>query len=464
MRLAIGLPLRDPAGLDAFIAQLYDPASPNYRQYLTPQELADRFGPTEQDYEAVKEFARSNGLAAVYAAFNNRDMVLDVTGPSAAVEKALHITLHTYQHPTEGRQFFAPDTEPTVDTGLPVADIEGLSDYSKPHPRLKTMDVSKLVAKNGSAPDGSGSYFGNDFRNAYTVGTTLTGTGQSVGLLEFDGYYTNDITAYARAAGGGRTNIVIQKVLLDSYNGVPENSGANVEVSLDIEMAMAIAPGLSKIVVFEAGESGSQIDLLNSMLSYSNTVRQLSSSWGWSGGPSSSVDSIFKLMSGAGQSFFNASGDSCAFTTGGSSVNGVDNPSLQNAPSSSPYITQVGATTLTMNGTGSSYSSETVWNWGVEFGSSYDGVGSSGGISSSYTMPSWQTSVVNMAGRGGSATQRNIPDVAPDRGQHLCGFRRGRRGPGRHWGHQLRRAAMGGFYCVGEPAGCSRRQAPGGFY
>jgi len=412
MRLAIGLPLRDPAGLDAFLAQLYDPASPNYRHYLSAEELSARFGPTEQDYDAVKEFARSNGLA-VAATFNNR-LILDVTGPVAAVEKAFHITLRTYQHPTEARQFFAPDSEPAVTVDLPVADVEGLSDFSKPHPRLKKMDVTKITSKSGSAPDGSGSYFGNDFRNAYASNTALTGAGQMVGLLQFDGFYSNDIAAYAAAAGGGRAGIPIQTVLLDGYNGAPTtgpNSG-NIEVSLDIEMSMSMAPGLAKIVVFEAGPSGFQNDILNSMLTFSNSVKQLSSSWGWPGGPSTSTDAIFKLMQGAGQSFFNASGDSDAFTTGANSVNGVDNTSLDNAPSSSPYITQVGGTTLTMNGKGVSYSTETVWNWGVEYGSSYDGVGSSGGISSSYPLPTWQASVSNMAGRGGSASFRNIPDVA----------------------------------------------------
>jgi subtilase family serine protease len=417
LRLAIGVPLRDPSGLDQLLAQLYDPASPNYRQFLTPAELAARFGPTEQDYEAVKQFAHTNGLA-VATTYNNR-LVLDVIGPAAAVEKALHITLHTYQHPTEARLFFAPDTEPTVAADLPVADIQGLSDFSRPHPRFKKMDVTKILSKNGSAPDGSGSYFGNDFRNAYASGTTLTGAGQEVGLLQFDGFYSNDIAAYAASAGGGRANIPIQTVLLDGYDGVPTtgaNSG-NTEVSLDIEQAMAMAPGLARIVVFEGGPNGSPNDILNSMLSFSNTVKQLSSSWGWSEGPSTTTDAIFKNMSGAGQSFFNASGDSDAFTTGASSANGVDNPSLDNAPSSSPYITQVGGTTLTMNGTGSSYSSETVWNWGVEYGSLYDGEGSSGGISSyysmpNYSMPSWQTNVSNMAGRGGSASARNIPDVA----------------------------------------------------
>jgi subtilase family serine protease len=414
LNLAIGLPLRDEPGVDDFLEQLYDPASPNFRQFLTPEEFTARFGPTEQDYEAVKIFARSNGLAVI-TTYSNR-LVLDVAGTAAAVEKAFHITLRTYRHPTGARDFYAPDTEPVVDAALPVADIQGVSDFSRPHPRLHLMNalMANAIAKSGSAPDGSGSYFGNDFRNAYAPGTTLTGAGQSVGLFEADGYYSKDISAYAAAAGNGRTNIAIQAVLLDGYNGMP-TAGANSgspEVSLDIEMAMAIAPGLAKIVVFEGNPNNfAPNDILNSMLASSGTVKNLSCSWGWSGGPSTTMDNIFKNMAAVGQSFFGASGDSDAFTTGANSVNGVDNHSLANAPSSSPYITQVGGTTLTMNGNGASYGSETVWNWGYD-SSSGGYIGSSGGISSYYSIPSWQTNIINMAARGGSAKQRNIPDVA----------------------------------------------------
>src|ERR1700678_44448 len=62
LQLAIGIPLRDPAGLKDFLAQLYDPASPAFHHYLTPDEFTARFGPTEADYAAVKKFAQTNGL------------------------------------------------------------------------------------------------------------------------------------------------------------------------------------------------------------------------------------------------------------------------------------------------------------------------------------------------------------------------------------------------------------------
>lgn len=410
MRLAIGLPLRDPAGLSNFLAEVYNPPGPRFRHFLTVDQLTARFGPTEQDYEAVKAFVRGHGLA-VTGTFGNR-LVLDVMGPAAAVEKAWQITLRTYRHPTEARTFYAPDREPRVAATLPVVDIQGLTDYARPHAKRHRIPMAKQAAKGGSAPDGSGAYFGNDFRNAYVPGTALTGAGQMVGLFEFDGFYTNDVVAYAQAAGGGRSHIPIQVVQLEGFDGIPTDVNNSSEVSLDIDMAMAMAPGLAGIVVFEADTNGLPNDLLDAMLTYSNTVHQLSCSWGWGGGPSNTTEAIFQSMDAVGQSFFNASGDTDAFTAGNTSSNSVDNPELQNAPSSSPSITQAGATTLTMKGTGSGYSSETVWNWGVEYGANYDGVGSSGGVSSYYPIPWWQTNVANMTTRGGSTSNRNIPDVA----------------------------------------------------
>src|SRR5208283_3892813 len=289
---AIGLQLRNQAALTDLIQQLYDPASPNYHQYLTPEQFTEQFGPTEQDYQKVIAFAKRNGLTVTGTSANR--VLLDVSGSVADIEKAFQVTMLTYRHPTEARDFFAPDTEPTVAAALPVVDIQGLSDFSRPHPKLVKRGVANAVPQNGSAPDGSGAYFGNDFRNAYVPVTTLTGAGQAVGLVEFDGFYSNDIVAYATAAGNWRTNIPIQTVLIDGVSGTPGYSGisgANDEVSLDIEMAIAMAPGLAKVVVYEGGSL--QNDVLNTMVAASNTVRNLSCSWTWGGGPSTTTDSIF---------------------------------------------------------------------------------------------------------------------------------------------------------------------------
>ncbi len=399
LSLAIGLPLRNPEGLTNLLRQIYDPTGPLYRQYLTPDQFAARFGPAEQDYAAVIEFARSNGFT-VTVTHPNR-VVLDVNAAVGDIERAFHLTMRVYPHPRENRTFYAPDTEPSLDLSVPVADISGLDNLTLPHPmNLKPMPTTRqgsATPRAGSAPGGA--YMGNDFRAAYVPGVTaLTGAGQTVGLVQFDGFYASDITAYETQAG--LPNVTLQTVLLDGYNGVPTtgaNSG-NGEVSLDIEMCISMAPGLSKVILYEAGPSGIPNDILNRMVT-DNQAKQLSCSWGWSGGPTTTTDNIFLQMGAQGQSFFTASGDSDAYTAGA-----IDNPSNFNTPSDNPYITVVGGTTLTTTGPGGSWVSETVWNWG-------GGQGSSGGISSYYTIPSWQQGI-SMSGIGGSTTYRNIPDVA----------------------------------------------------
>ncbi len=400
--LAIGLPLRNEAALDELISQLYDPQSANFHKFLTPQEFTARFGPTEEDYQAVIQFAEANGLT-VAGRHSNR-VILDVTGGVPNVEHAFSISLRRYQHPTETRDFFAPDTEPSVPTNVPVADMWGLTDYGLPKPLARRANSVKSAPLNYNGSGPGGNYRGIDFRNAYVPGTSLTGAGQVAAVVEFDGYYTSDITNYE--AQIGYTNVPLQNVLVDSVSGTPGYSGlsdAVLEVSLDIELLISMAPSLSKLIVYEGS---SPYDVFNRIVT-DNSARQISCSWFWTAGPThrwtthsgTTLDSQLKQMVAQGQSFFEASGDSDAYT-GSQAFNSTSGP----IPMDSIYMTSVGGTSLTMNGTGASWNSETVWNWGND-------TGSGGGITPNYTIPSWQTNV-SMATNGGSTTHRNVPDVA----------------------------------------------------
>lgn len=406
IKLSIGLPLRNTQELTNLLQQVYNRASPQYRRYLTPQQFTERFGPSERDYQSVIAFAIGRGLTPTLKHPNR--MLLEVSGTVAAVENAFQITLNRYQHPTENRVFYAPNVEPTVPSGFAILDVSGLSDLGRPRPkyRLPTNQVqgasfqaAAVAPKAGSAPGGN--YMGTDFRAAYAPGVTLRGEGQTVGLLQFDGYSATDIQAYAAFAG--LPNVPLVNVLLDGFNGVP---GVNqVEVCLDIEMAMSMAPGLSSIVVYMAGPFGIPNNILNRMAT-DNLAQQLSCSWGWTGGPKFTTEQIFLQMAAQGQSFFTASGDFDAFLPGQ-----VDSPFYFGSPASSPNITTVGGTTLFTASPAGPRLSETVWNWGNTFGTNFDGIGSSGGISSFYSIPSWQTGV-DMSANGGSTAFRNIPDVA----------------------------------------------------
>src|SRR5437588_5262114 len=53
LRLAIGLPLRNQPALARLLENLYDPANPEYRQFITPGQFTEQFGPSVQDYQAV---------------------------------------------------------------------------------------------------------------------------------------------------------------------------------------------------------------------------------------------------------------------------------------------------------------------------------------------------------------------------------------------------------------------------
>jgi uncharacterized repeat protein (TIGR03803 family) len=379
LNLAISLPLRDREGLTNLLQQLYDPASPNFRHFLTPEQFAQRFAPTEEDYQAVVHFARSHGLL-VTAQHPNRTLV-SVQGTVADIERAFHVTLNEYEHPTESRTFFAPDGLPSLDLTTPILAVSGLDNYVVPHPCLKPSRPGKAKPALGSGPNGA--YLGNDFRAAYLPYVTLTGAGQTVGMLEFDsGYFQSDITAYESLAH--LPNVPVSAVLLDGYNGGP--GIGNDEVSLDIEMVISMAPGLTQVLVYEGAITD---DILNRMAT-DNLAKQIAASWTYQIDAES--DQIFLQFAAQGQSYFNASGDGDAYS-------GSVPP-----PTDDPNITIVGGTTLSTTGGGGAWVSETVWNEG-------GGEGSAGGISPTIAIPIWQKGI-SMTANQGSTTMRNLPDVA----------------------------------------------------
>ena len=383
LRLAVGLPLRDPAGLNAFLEALYDPTSPVFHQYLTPAQFTDRFGPTENAYQAVIAFLRTNGFT-IADTHPNR-LIVDVKGSAADIERTFNFHLNVYQHPTEARTYFAPDAEPSLNAQVPIQHISGLDDFIIPRPALHVQDPGQLT--NGPVPLGgsgpSGSYQGSDFRAAYAPGISgsWNGAGQMVGLLQFDGYNVSAINAYESAAGLPQVPLI--NILLDEFNG--SAGGNNIEVCLDIEMCVSMAPGLSAILVYE-GLAGD--DILNRMAT-DNLAKQLSASWTFS--IDATTETIFQEFAAQGQAYFNASGDGDAYS------------GTIATPADDTFVISVGGTTLT-TGTGAAYSSETAWNRG-------GGVGTGGGISTTYAIPAWQSGL-NMSTNGGSTSHRNIPDVA----------------------------------------------------
>jgi subtilase family serine protease len=380
MELAISLPLHDTAALKALIGRLGDPASPDFRAYLSVAAFTARFCPSEAEYAAAEAFAAGHGLTVRNRAANRR--VLDVSGRVADVETAFHTTIGIYQHPTEARQFYAPDREPTLDLATPVLHVSGLDDYTLPFTHLMRGHAGHRV-QTGSGPDGN--FIGSDIRRAYYRASGLDGSGQSLGLLEYKGYNLADVNTYF-AQVGEPLNVPIVGVSLNGARLECRGTCDDSEQVLDMEEAISMAPGLKQLVVY-VGHT--DVSMLNQM-AVDNTSKQLSSSWGWHPDPVAD-DPIFMEFAAQGQSFVDASGD--------------DGYRLKKGavwPADDSYVTGVGGTDLVTSGPGGPWLKETGW------------VYSGGGVSpDNIPIPAYQLPFVTAQNQA-SPTLRNVPDIAGD--------------------------------------------------
>jgi len=402
MRLDIVLPLSDQTGLDSFLKKLYDPTSPSYRHFLTVAEFTARFGPSQVDYDAAVAFAKANGLTVVGGTRDGMDV--QVEGPVSAVETAFRINLRTYQHPTENRTFYAPDREPTVDLPFRLWHISGLDNYSISHTMLESksdhaqahgISPEAVVshATTGSGP--SASFLGSDMRAAYYGGTTLTGAGQNLGLLEYLGTDLTDLTTYFTNVG--QTNNV--PVTLLSTDGTSTScvyaSGCDdTEQTLDMTQAIGMAPGLSSLVMYIGSTDTVILSTMTAPPSPIPLPTTIGCSWGWTPADPSTLDPYFERMAAQGQSFFAASGDYSTWS--------LPSPYTAAWPADDANVVSVGGTDLITASAGGSWSSETAW------------VGSGGGISpNGIAIPAWQQfpGVINSSNRGSTAL-RNGPDVS----------------------------------------------------
>jgi subtilase family serine protease len=386
LKLNIALPLRNEAELDELLQRINDPKSASYRQFLSVEQFTERFGPSQEDYDAVVRYAVANGLKVTATAPNR--MIVDVTGSVASIERAFHVTMGEYQHPTENRTFFAPDREPMADLPVALWHVTGLDNFSIPHPASLRRDESARGNTTGSGP--SGYFIGSDMRAAYYGGTALTGSGQSVGLLEFAGYNEADVTEYFSQVHQ-TLSVAVVGVSTDGSSLSCTGSCDDTEQVLDIEVAISMAPGMSQVRVYVSDTS--DVSIFNKMAS-DNLAKNLSCSWGWSPADPSSDDPIFKEFSAQGQNLFVASGDSGAYRTRSADV----------YPADDAFITSVGGTDLTTVSAGGAWKSETAWS------------DSGGGISpNKIAIPAYQTTtgVITTANKG-SKTYRNSPDVAAE--------------------------------------------------
>ena len=280
-----------------------------------------------------------------------------------------------YRHPTEDRNFISADRLPTVDIEVPLQQVLGLDDYARPYSRI--VRSQEEVSHGGTGPGGQ--FTGSDIRKAYYPIGTLTGSGQSVGLMELEGVNLADVAEFFAKHYGAANSVPITLIKTDSEPVTCTGGCDDSEQALDIEYTISMAPGLASVRVYIGS---SPEDVLNAMAS-DNISKVLSTSWGWNEAYVTD-DVLFKEFAVQGQTNLTASGDYSSLQASG--LAGRDR-----------NIIAVGGTDLATK-TGGGWLSETGWS------------GSAGGpsLDTRIKIETYQLPYITAA-NGGSTTLRNVP-------------------------------------------------------
>ncbi len=483
--LALTLPLRNQASLEALIKRQYTPGDALYHHFLTRDQFTAQFGPTEADYETAARWAQSQGLTLTGTS-PTRTM-LKVSGSTAQVEKAFGVKMSRYQMASGRRAYAASAASLPQSIAGCISGVLGLNNLAEPkHSQMRRPASARRNA--GLRPSAQSGTFGygplgflapNDVKYAYglstitplygpatvgglngaayapTTGTTTTtvdpttgvaaaatlldGTGQTIGLFELDGFDPKDtdqyityfslpsITAAAAAKATPVGTPTVQTVLIGGYDGTPLSVDGQLEATLDVDMALALAPK-STIIVYEDNPNTDPNPFVNTYQAMANAtaddgtplLQVISTSTGYpetlqDQATLTSENAIFQQMAAQGQTIYAASGDSGVYAAYPVQDPTTQDSILTNDPATQPYVTGVGGTTLKYKKPGTNattgvttpgqYLGEVVWNSGA-LNSAGGPEGGGGGSSQIWPKPLYQI------GYGSSPNRRDAPDVA----------------------------------------------------
>jgi len=401
--LALTLPTQHAEQLAALLREQYDPGSATYQHWLSAGQFAAAFGPSAAQVAVVKAYVERYGLRV---GRQQGPFVLDVSGTVAQAEAAFGVQINDYVG-AQGQRFYAPAHAARVPASVAaeLAGIVGLDNAEHWHP--------ELVLPNKNAPHyggGPGSFGGgltpSQIRGIYDADPLLNaginGAGQATGVFELSTYNLNDIkkyvTYYALKPVGKLVNINV---------GKPGPGGA-IEVELDVDLQVALAPKVATFYLYNAPNTNTGVVNEYARIASDDLAKSISTSWGICEPQNppqvaQAENQAFQQMAAQGQSIYAAAGDSGAYGCGGNSQLAVDDPASQ------PYMTGVGGTHLTADpgkNPNPGYIPETVWNDGVSGGAG------GGGLSTVWSLQSWETGpgVQNQYSDG----MREVPDVALD--------------------------------------------------
>ena len=417
--VVLALPSSDPVGLKAFIQHVSTPGDSLYRKYITPQEFAEKFGGDASDYQSLKVWAAGQGLVISQESISRT--TLTVRGSVKTFSTLFKTQLNTYRT-TDGAIFYSASVSPTVPSEIAakVTGIIGLTTGKALAPMAKVAKVlGEKPAANaalrpaiktdnyGTGPGGT--YSPKDLQTAYeTPKWGKLELGLTVALFEQGYYNPNDVKFYFKTFGIG-TNTIQTAVGVDGSPLLNEKA-IELEACLDNDMLVALNPDIAEVITYVDDYNWdpfpvAMVDAFQAVAN-DNKAQILSVSYGEDEGyfgsdAETAEDTVLQQLAAQGITVFASSGDDGAFG------NYYNYPYNVSDPASDPYVTGVGGTTL-LTGFNGQYENEVVWNEFPNFGAT------GGGISTFWPLPAYQqlSGTFYVTANGGSATFRNVPDIA----------------------------------------------------
>ncbi len=388
VQVVVGLQLRDKAGLDAYLQQASDPASPLFQKWLTLDAFNAQYAPTQDQESRVAGWLRASGFSDVQTTADH--LLVIARGDHAAAQRAFQVPIHLVTLGGASRYAVLEEPRFPADVASFTTGVTGLDDLTRMQPRASV--------------GGCCSFSPNDLKTLYANTAGYDGSGQTIVLAGAYAWLDTDLATFdtqfslpALPAGSAQVCTGAAGVV---NSGCAFNAGQSIEVSLDVQYSHGTAPAAVVKNYMAASTLLTDFQVMYNRIVVDNPGHSVSSSWGSCESGTSSAfqttaDNLMAAGAAEGQSWFIASGDSGSHACGDSTVT-VD------TPANSPHAMGVGGTHASCSSGMTSgspacggYGSESAWS------------GSGGGRSATFAKPSWQTGC-SVPADG----QRDVPDVA----------------------------------------------------
>jgi kumamolisin len=384
--------VRGRAGLDWVDDQAGRP--PAQRRYASREQWAAEHGADPADLEAVQSFARDAGLTVVSTDAGRRVVVL--RGTAETVSTAFGAQFEGMYRPADGAGPYRARSGPlTVPAALAevVTGVYGIDD--RPQARIHLRRVRAAAHT---------SYTPVQVAEAYAFPAGAGGQGQTVGIIELGGgFAAADLAAYF--SGLGLSDPSVTAVSVDGGQNAPgQDTNADGEVMLDIEVVGATANQATIAVYFAPNTDQGFVDALSTAVhDTTHKPSVISVSWGqsedaFSAQTRSQMEQIFTEAAALGVTVTVAAGDN------GSTDSATDGHQHVDFPAAAPHALACGGTSL--QASGPTITSETTWNDGAGGGAT------GGGVSRQFPLPSYQAKAKVPANVDSKGAGRGVPDVS----------------------------------------------------